>query len=146
MGVLGLPGLLLALDPALLLAAWEVALLAGHDAAGMDEVEEQQRNQHGQRVEAVHEHFVVGDGALQATRVLDQAEDDTDLGSECTSVRFLDLGWGWLTVMSTRTAYTTYRSLSASASRLTNDSLASSCWKRKAKYAKNNRKVSWMPI
>lgn len=63
--------------PILALAAGrEIALGAGHDAARVDGVEEQEREQHGQGVERVLVDFLAGDGALEALRVFDQAEDD----------------------------------------------------------------------
>lgn len=61
------------------LAAREVAFFARHDSAWVVDVEESERNQHGERVEAVLIRFVVGDCAIEAVGVLDQSEDDTEL-------------------------------------------------------------------
>lgn len=61
------------------LAAREIAFLARHDFAWVVDVEEDESDQHGDRVEAVLVRFVVGDGAIETVRILDQSEDDTNL-------------------------------------------------------------------
>lgn len=45
----------------------------------MDDVEERERGEHGERVEAVHEGFFVGDFGFYARGVFAEAEKDADL-------------------------------------------------------------------
>ena len=61
-----------------LAARREIALGAGHEAAGVEGVEEEEGEQHGEGVERVLIGLVQGDGRLEALRVLDEAEDDAD--------------------------------------------------------------------
>lgn len=61
------------------LAAREIAFLPRHDFTWVVDVEEDESNQHGERVEAVLIRFVIGDRAVDAVRILDQSEDDTNL-------------------------------------------------------------------
>lgn len=61
-----------------LAARREIALGAGHEAARVEGVEEEEGKQHGEGVERVLVRFVQGDGSLEALGVLDEAEDDAD--------------------------------------------------------------------
>src|SRR3569833_109098 len=63
-----------------------VGLLPGHDATRVHKVEENDGDQHGQRVQAVLVGLLVGDRAGQALRVLDDTEDDTQLSRVSYSV------------------------------------------------------------
>lgn len=65
--------------PLIFLAAGNVALSARHVLARMNDVEKKDGNPHRQRVKDVHEHLVVWDAAVDARRVLDETEDDSNL-------------------------------------------------------------------
>lgn len=60
------------------LAAREVRLLAGHDTAWMNDIEQHEREQHHRGVKNVLVSLVLGDSGLDTVAVFDQAENDTD--------------------------------------------------------------------
>lgn len=60
--------------------AWKVTLLAWHDFPGVIDVEEHQGDKHGETVENVLVDFMIGNLAVDATRIFDESEDDADLG------------------------------------------------------------------
>ena len=62
--VVGPPGILAEELP--FLSARKVSLLSRHNSAWVDDVEEGQGNQHGQRVEAVLVCFLVGNTGVEA--------------------------------------------------------------------------------
>lgn len=59
----------------------EVSIFTRHDPSGVDQIEENERNQHRERVEAVLISFVVGNAAVYTARIFDQSENNTNLGS-----------------------------------------------------------------
>lgn len=67
-----------------LLSAGEVALFAGHYLPRMNDIEKHESDEHESGVEDVLVCFVDWDAAAVALGVLDQAEDDADLG-QCKS-------------------------------------------------------------
>ena len=67
-----------------LLPAGKVALFAGHDLPGVDDVEEHESDEHKCRVEDVLVCFVNWNAAGVASRVFNHAEDNADL-MQCKS-------------------------------------------------------------
>lgn len=59
----------------------EVSIFTRHDPSGVDQIEEDERNQHRERVEAVLISFVVGNAAVYPARIFDESENNTNLGS-----------------------------------------------------------------
>ena len=87
-----------------LLAAREVALFAGHDSAGVDDIQEDEGEEHHSGVEDVLVGFVYGDCGVKALRVFDEAEYDTDLPNALSSRYSATTVEEELTVIRTRTA------------------------------------------
>lgn len=57
-------------------------LLFGHDVAGVDDVEEYKGDEHRERVEAVHECFLIGDFGFYARGVFAEAKEDAERDEE----------------------------------------------------------------
>lgn len=63
-----------------LLSTWEVSIFTRHDPPGVNQIEEDERNKHRERVEAILKSLVVGNAAVDPTRILNQPENNTNLG------------------------------------------------------------------
>lgn len=62
-----------------LFPAWEIGFFAGHETARVEDVEEDESEEHESGVEDVLVGFVAGDAAVDALGVFDEAEYYTDL-------------------------------------------------------------------
>lgn len=62
-----------------LLATRKIVLIAWHDATWVEDVEDEDRNQHRDGVQAVLECFMPGNVTLESTRIFDQTKNDSDL-------------------------------------------------------------------
>lgn len=61
-----------------LFLVWPVCIFAWHNAAGVDNAEESERNHHQCRIENIFVGLVQTDGRVEAMGVLDQTKDDTN--------------------------------------------------------------------